>query len=103
FVNRDAEREQKTIERDGNVDAYYQQIFRELLTYMMEDPRNIQRAMRVQSIAKYLERMGDHATNLAEMVIFMVKGKDIRHMGRKQGSRPLPHGVLFLCVQNSAR
>jgi arsenate reductase len=72
---------------------------------MMEDPRNIQRATRVQSIAKYLERMGDHATNLADMVIFMVKGKDIRHKGRIQGSDhpALPHGVLFLCTQNSAR
>lgn len=105
FVNRDAERAQKVIDRDVDVDAYYQQIFRELLTYMMEDPRNIQRATRVQSIAKYLERMGDHATNLAEMVIFMVKGKDIRHLGRKHGpgQRAVPHGVLFLCVQNSAR
>ncbi len=70
------------IERDRTVDAYYAQGFRELLTYMMEDPRNIFRATRVQSVAKYLERIGDHATNLAEMVVFMVKGKDIRHMGR---------------------
>ena len=69
------------------VDAYYAQIFRELLTYMMEDPRNIFRATRVQSIAKYLERIGDHATNLAEMVVFMVKGKDIRHRGQARTSR----------------
>ena len=82
FVNRDADRARHVIERDATVDAYYAQIFRELLTYMMEDPRNIQRATRVQSIAKYLERIGDHATNLAEMVVFMVKGKDIRHGGR---------------------
>ena len=68
--------------RDQVVDAFYSQIFRELLTYMMEDPRNIYRATRIQSIAKYLERIGDHATNLAEMVVFMVKGKDIRHLGR---------------------
>ncbi len=73
---------QRVIERDVNIDAYYQQIFRELLTYMMEDPRNIHRATRLQSIAKYLERIGDHATNLAEMVVFMVKGKDIRHAGK---------------------
>jgi phosphate transport system protein len=51
------------------------------MTYMMEDPRNIYRATRVQSVAKYLERVGDHACNLAEMVVFMVEGKDIRHGG----------------------
>jgi phosphate transport system protein len=79
FVRRDAERAQQVIDRDETVDLYYEQIFRELLTYMMEDPRNIFRATRVQSIAKYLERIGDHSTNLAEMVIFMVKGKDVRH------------------------
>ena len=95
FVNRDAERAQQVIERDQTVDAYYAQGFRELLTYMMEDPRNIYRATRVQSVAKYLERIGDHATNLAEMVIFTVKGKDIRHMGRMgaPGKPHAPHGV----------
>jgi len=82
FVAADAERAQAVLARDQVVDAFYSQIFRELLTYMMEDPRNIYRATRIQSIAKYLERIGDHATNLAEMVVFMVKGKDIRHLGR---------------------
>jgi phosphate transport system protein len=105
FVSRDPERAQQVIDRDRMVDAYYAQIFRELLTYMMEDPRNIFRATRVQSIAKYLERIGDHATNLAEMVIFMVKGKDIRHLGRMESGdgRRVPHGVLFVCEKNSAR
>ena len=82
FVARDPVLARKVIERDQTVDVYYAQIFRELLTWMMEDPRNIYRATRVQSIAKYLERVGDHATNLAEMVVFMVKGQDIRHEGR---------------------
>src|SRR5204862_7705074 len=109
FVARDAERAQAVIDRDREVDAYYGQIFRELLTYMMEDARNIYRATRVQSVAKYLERIGDHATNLAEMVVFMVKGTDIRHLGRigmtggTPGGNSVPHGVLFSCVQNSAR
>ena len=79
------DRAQAVIDRDHNVDAFYSQIFRELLTYMMEDTRNVYRATRLQSIAKYLERIGDHATNLAEMVVFMVKGKDIRHTGKLEG------------------
>src|SRR5262245_54002242 len=78
FVARDSARAARVIERDAAVDAHYMHTFRVLLTYMMEDPRKIQAAIRLQAIAKYLERMGDHATNLAEMVIFMVKGKDIR-------------------------
>jgi phosphate transport system protein len=82
FVEGDIERAYAVIDRDHIVDAYYTSLFRELLTYMMENPRNIFRATRVQSIAKYIERMADHATNLAEMVVFMVRGKDIRHGGR---------------------
>jgi phosphate transport system protein len=81
FVTADADRAERILAQDDVVDAYYSQIFRELLTYMLEDPRNISRAMRLQSIAKHLERVGDHATNVAEMVVFMVKGKDIRHGG----------------------
>ncbi|HYC46459.1 MAG TPA: phosphate signaling complex protein PhoU [Burkholderiales bacterium] len=104
FVSADAERAQRVIDRDREVDAYYGQVFRELLTYMLEDPRNIYRAIRAQSIAKYLERIGDHATNLAEMVVFMVMGKDIRHIGSQtpQATRG-PRGLLFLCVHNAAR
>ncbi len=79
FVARDADRAERVTSCDAEVDAYYAQIFDKLLTYMMEDPGNVYRATRAQSIAKYLERIGDHATNLAEMVVFMVRGKDIRH------------------------
>lgn len=105
FVASDAQRARQVIDRDRIVDAYYAQTFRELLTYMMEDPRNIYRAIRAQSIAKYLERIGDHATNLAEMVVFMVMGKDIRHLGSMDvpAGHRTPRGVLFLCVGNSAR
>ncbi|MBX3189105.1 MAG: phosphate signaling complex protein PhoU [Labilithrix sp.] len=92
FVAGDAERATAIVERDSKVDAYYATIFRELLTYMMENPRNIFRATRVQSIAKYIERIADHSTNVAEMVVFMVRGKDIRHVGklerRAQSQRP---------------
>ena len=91
FVAGDAARAQAIIERDSKVDAYYAAIFRELLTCMMENPRNIFRATREQSIAKYIERIADHATNVAEMVVFMVHGKDIRHAGkleRRSTARP---------------
>jgi protein-tyrosine-phosphatase len=106
FVNADVERSREVLDRDRVVDAYYGQIYRELLTYMMEDTRNIYRAIRAQSIAKYLERIGDHATNLAEMVIFMVLGKDVRHLGSKSeaaAERRMPRGILFVCKQNAGR
>ena len=64
---------------DDEVDALNDQLFRELLTYMMEDPQTIPRAIRLILISPYLERIADHATNIAEMVVFMVKGKMVRH------------------------
>jgi phosphate transport system protein len=88
FVQGDAERAQQVIARDKVVNDMYTQLFRALLTYMMEDARNIYRATRLQSIGKYIERVGDHATNLAEMVVFMVKGKDIRHLASRAGGKP---------------
>ena len=104
FVAHDADAAREVIERDRLVDALHAQLFRELLTRMMDDTRNIYRASRVQLVGKYLERLGDHVTNVAEMVIFMVKGKDIRHTGGlDEPPRRVPHGILFLCVQNSAR
>lgn len=105
FVEGDAWRAQRVLEVDRTVDAYNAQIFSELVRDMRENPGNVQRATRVQSIAKSIERIGDHATNVAEMVVFMVKGEDIRHAGNLEGSREnhVPHGVLFLCRRNSAR
>jgi phosphate transport system protein len=79
FVVKDAGRARAVIGRDETVDALYDQVFRELLTFMMEDAHNVYRATRLQSVAKYIERMGDHTTNLAEMVIFMIEGQDVRH------------------------
>src|SRR4029079_6997917 len=104
FVSADADRAQTVIDRDHEVDAYYGQVYRELLPYMLEDPRNIYRAIRAQSIAKYLERIGDHATNLAEMVIFMVMGKDVRHLGSMaEAGHRMPRGILFIGLHNAAR
>lgn len=79
FVAGNTEAAEEVIERDGQVDAYYAQLFPELLQLMMKDPDSVFRATRLQSIAKYLERIADHATNIAEMVVFMVRGKDVRH------------------------
>lgn len=91
FVAKDAERARKVIDRDQVVDALYAQVFRELLTFMMENGHNVYRATRLQSIAKYLERMADHTINLAEMVIFMVDGKDVRHLAsREDTTQPGP-------------
>ena len=56
-----------------------EQLFRELLSFMLEDTRTISRAIRLSFIAKYLERMADHATNIAELVVYLVEGKIIRH------------------------
>ncbi len=82
FIDRDSAAARVVIERDDQVDEYYHVIFRDLLAIMVDDPEAVQRGIHIQSVAKYLERIADHATNLAEQVIFMVKGKDIRHEGK---------------------
>jgi phosphate transport system protein len=79
FVRYDENLALKVCEDDQFVDELNVQLHRELLTFMMEDPATIGRALKLIYISKYLERIADHATNVAEMVIFMVKGKDIRH------------------------
>lgn len=73
--------------RDDEVDDLNDQIFRELLTYMMENPGHISRALALSSVARYLERIADHAGNIAQMVIYLVKGQDIRHA---YGMNPCP-------------
>lgn len=79
FVRGDAELAYKVCRDDSFVDDLNEQIQRELLTYMIGDVTTVSRAMKINHISKCLERIADHATNVAEMVIFMVKGKDIRH------------------------
>lgn len=80
FVREDTSLALKVCKDDEEIDQLNSQIFREVITFMIEDPHTINRAMKISSISKYLERMADHATNIAEMVIFMVKGKSIRHL-----------------------
>jgi phosphate transport system protein len=79
FVREDPELALAVCRSDDEVDKLNGQIFRELLSYMIEDPATITRAMRILFVSKYLERIADHATNIAEMVVFMVKGQSIRH------------------------
>ena len=78
----DADKAALVIERDHEVDERYHLAFREVLRVMLADGTTITRGIHLQSVAKYLERMGDHGTNLAEQVVFMIKGKDIRHLGK---------------------
>jgi phosphate transport system protein len=79
FVQRNTDLAVVVIEGDDLVDSLAHQVYRELLSYMAEDPRTIARATRILLISKYLERIADHATNIAEMVVFMVDGRLIRH------------------------
>jgi len=80
FVRDDTDLALKVCKDDDEVDQLNAQIFRETITFMIADPQTIARATKVGSVSKYLERIADHATNIAEMVIFMVKGKSIRHL-----------------------
>jgi phosphate transport system protein len=80
FVREDTELALKVCKNDDEVDQLNAQIFRETLTFMLENAQTISRATKISSVSKYLERIADHATNIAEMVIFMVKGKSIRHV-----------------------
>jgi phosphate transport system protein len=79
FVTADATKANAVLQGDDHLDALFLKIFNELLGYMMEDSRNIRRATALMFVAKHLERIGDHALNIAEMVIYMVQGTDVRH------------------------
>jgi phosphate transport system protein len=83
FMRQDTALCDAVIARDDEVDGLNRQVYRELLSYMAEDPRLIGRSTRILFISKYLERIADHAENIAEMVTFMVKGKMIKHMDKK--------------------
>jgi phosphate transport system protein len=79
FVRRDTELAQRVLSEDDKLDDLKTQIFRELLTYMLQDPGTIEGALDLILISRHLERIGDHATNIAEDVIFMVSARDVRH------------------------
>lgn len=79
FIHNNEVLARETVVRDKEVDALYTTTFNQILETMRKDPESIHDGLHAQSIAKWLERMGDHCTNLAEQVVFLVRGKDIRH------------------------
>jgi phosphate transport system protein len=84
FARLDSAQAKRVIEDDTNVDTEFKAAVRQLITHMMEDPRTISTAMDIIWIARAIERIGDHAKNVAEHVIFIAEGQDIRHLGRSK-------------------
>jgi phosphate transport system protein len=87
YVERDADKAMEVFERDEEVDELYDGLFRELVTYMLEDPRTISRCIDLMFIAKNLERIGDHATNVAEKIHYMIQGTQINRPRHEKDSR----------------
>jgi phosphate transport system protein len=89
FSHGDTELAMKVIEKDAGIDVLYKRMYREMLTYMMEDARSISSSIILSNVAKNLERISDHATNIAEMVIYMERGHDVRHVDHEAAARLL--------------
>ncbi len=83
FARLDVELAKAVIRADADVDVEFKSIIRQLITHMMEDPRTITTSIDIISIARAIERIGDHAKNVSEQVIFVVEGRDIRHTGKE--------------------
>lgn len=84
FIGEDGDLALRVCLADDKVDAHYRQLFRKLVTFMIEDPKRVTRALHLLLIARNLERVADHATNIAEEVIYHVEGRDIRHLGEAE-------------------
>ena len=84
FARMDVDEALKTIGLDEKINAEFDGMMRQLITHMMEDPRTIRNALRVSWCARALERIGDHSKNICEHVVFLVRGKDVRHIGLKE-------------------
>ena len=93
YAKRDIAKALEVWRKDVEIDALNNSLFRELLTYMMEDPRNITVCTYLLFCAKNLERAGDHATNIAESVVYIVEGRTIPEERPKRDIRDLPNGI----------
>ncbi len=89
LVRLDANDAANIVRRDKEINQHFQSILRQLVTYMMEDPRTITTALDVMFAAKSIERIGDHSKNIAKDVIYVVKGRDVRHMGASDFDREM--------------
>lgn len=87
FARLDVSRTVEVARQDIQVDDDFRAVIRQLITFMLEDPRTISLSLEVLFVAKAIERMGDHAKNIAEYVVYMVKGKDVRHISIKEMER----------------
>ena len=83
FVQEDAEKAVKVLERDDDVDALYGEMLRETCAFIRQSPDQVEAGLQIASTAKYIERIADHATNIAEMVVYFVRGEDVRHKGNR--------------------
>lgn len=92
FARSDATKVLPIAQMDEQVDDQYQMTIRQLITFMLEDPRTISMSLEVLFVSKAIERIGDHAKNISEYVVYMVKGKDVRHISmeemEQEASRP---------------
>lgn len=88
YVRRDTDMAEGVLHQDDELDGLKTQVFRELLTFMLQDPATIEPALDLILISRHLERIGDHATNVAEDVIFMVSAKDVRHHAADRPEEP---------------
>lgn len=103
YLQKKSESSAKIISMDRSVDVMCAELFREILKRIEKSPHETYAAMNLHAVVTCLERIGDHITNIAEMNIYMVEGKDVRHLEAIESGKRKVRGILFLCVHNSAR